>query len=233
MLSIQEDVVLVTGGRLGDAPASAWVVPVEKLDGHRFVYVDRVASNVRKMLGNDFGMLDHITKLRNAASDSLMLRICGKEADPLQDDDARNLPKRPRKDMIDEIPKYTTVKVETGDGREQRVLVRTAAGARSKLGIELSLENLQLLCCTPAVRDEDEEVKETPQIEDAHVHWMPSRGCVYARYYDKPSSNWRIKSMAVKQGQGFQERVDKAVKLCRDFYDANHHVKDKDCGDGN
>ena len=128
--------------------------------------------------------------------------------------------------MIDEIPKFTAVKVDMGEGREQRVLVRTASSARAKLGIELSLENLQLLCCSPVPRTSEIADDEVPQINEEHVGWMQSRNCVYVRYYDKSSNTWKIKSYGVKRGPDFQERVDKMAKQCSEFFEQHHHVKD-------
>ena len=199
-------------------PSGSWVVKVETCGGRDYIHIDRTNLKCAQALNSNWGMLDAIIWLRNQATNSLMSRLSLQE-DPLAGGGASsspegNVPKRPRKQMLDEIDEAVEIKVKLQDGSAHTMWVLTAASHRATLGVHLTDENLKVLAeGSPSGEDGGPPV--APTVNVPFVTWVRHRSCVRTQYY--AAGKWHTKSMKVKPGPDFHARVKKMANVCAAF----------------
>ena len=225
---ILTEVKVVVGGRLDACLSGAWVTPVTKVENAEFITVHRMDTKFAKFVHHKFAMMDYLLKLRNRAVDDAMITTCSADADPMHDVDVQHLPKRPRREMFDEISsKIVSVKVMLLDGRHHTMRVVATVNTRAKLCIEATEENVNVLLQEP--RELAEQVV-VPDMTEANVRWNKTRFAVFCKYYCNQQSKYRWKFMKVPYGPDFQERVTRMASVCQAFY-TTHHTEPQDDDD--
>ena len=220
MASIHSDVVVITGGGLGDNLRIGWLATVVSRDDKKFISADKADTKFAKFVSQDFDMTDAIICARNRATDVLMRRAEAAR-DPMSEMAEVATLKRSRKEMLDEIDAAIQITVKLASGGEHTLWVLTACSSRHKLCIELTEENVAVLLKSPADADVEPD-KAQPDVNEANVRWMASRHAVYCRYYDGAAKKWRVKIMRVDGASGGQRGVDKMATVCQSFYDLHH-----------
>eukprot|EP00959_Pyramimonas_sp_CCMP1952_P408627 8563732-Pyramimonas_sp.AAC.1 len=205
MASIDHDVVAIAL-REGQPLTSRWIAPVVDVDGRQFVVVDRQDSSFTRF-GGKRSMLDCIIRLRNQATD-LMMRELSRRDDPTLDaeQEIAHMPKRPKRELIDDIAPTAPVEVKTAHGQTFTSVVCTSRNLRSRLCIECTPDALKLLTLTPAIVPMPPDPE--PVIQGGVVRWFKSRHSVGVNYYDKNKHTWRLKTMKAPPGDDLQSRAE-------------------------
>ena len=212
---IHEKVVVVCGSEDMQV-GRGWVCEYVEHADRKFIRVGKTSYKFREICGGNLDMFEVLLKKRNDAVRDAMIKECGVAEGS---DAAVALPKRPRKQMIDEVPKIIDVKVELESGGSQTVAVLSHWCEAGMLEIELSKESVQLLREAPA----SSEQAFTPNISDLNVKWKPSTSSVYTRFYD--GTKWRQKTMRVSvtdDRELMQTRVDKIASVMQAFFNVQH-----------
>eukprot|EP00959_Pyramimonas_sp_CCMP1952_P229776 4804113-Pyramimonas_sp.AAC.1 len=222
---------------IGDAnerqtPFNSWMVKTETVDGVEVVKCNKQDKKFCSMLKGHFAMHDYLVKLRNKAAD-LLMHQADVANDPLADDGdsddggaaEHRVPKRPRKDCIDDIPNLITLDVVYDGGARCSIRVVPEANPRRKLRMELTKENINLLTKQPDDTSHDEFIPDLDGIE--HVVWLTSRSSVQTTYYSETFGRWCTKSMKVRAGPDMQERVTRAANSLAFFRSEHHHEPDQ------
>eukprot|EP00959_Pyramimonas_sp_CCMP1952_P121148 2532893-Pyramimonas_sp.AAC.2 len=220
MACIDQDVVAISLYE-GQPLTSRWIAPVVEVDGRQFVVVDRQDSSYTRFAGQR-DMLDYIIHLRNQATDRMMRELSRKEDPTLgPHDDVTYMPKRPKRELIDDIAPTTSVEVEVDHGGKYTVIVCTCKNLRNKLCIESTPDAIKLLTMKPAwVRSSG---LPEPTFQGDVVRWYRSRHAVGVNYYDKQKATWRLKTMKVPPGEDLQSRAESMAAVLETFY-AQHHT---------
>ena len=166
-------------------------------------------------------MYDKLVELRNAATDQLMIRANqDAHGEALHQPRADVLPKRPRREMIDDISPIVSVTVTTENDVNHEMKLLTYANRRGRLSIELSEPNIELLTLKPKKFSASFV---DPQVHQEHVTWVRYRHALTTRYYDSTAQKWSSKSMQVRKGEdGLQERVDQVAAVLEEWYRQHH-----------
>eukprot|EP00959_Pyramimonas_sp_CCMP1952_P372113 7791881-Pyramimonas_sp.AAC.1 len=100
------------------ACTSPWVAKVVEVQGHKFVETNKGDTKFMKLIGGDLAMVAELTKLRNEATDRLQeLNVeSGPMQDQVQPPAANGAPRRPRRELIDEVADTVVVTVSDADG---------------------------------------------------------------------------------------------------------------------
>ena len=220
MASINTDVAAINLS--DDQPlAGRWVAPLIEVEGHQYVVVDRTDAFFGRYVSSQYTMLEHIISLRNAATE-LLMRALSKRDDPTLGDDPRalHMPKRPKKELIDDIAPTTVVEVEVDTGEKFQVKVCTSSTVRSRLAIECTPEALKVLAMKP--KHEANASGADPEFESERVRWHRSRHSVGVNYFDKNKRAWRLKSMKVEPGADLDARAQAMAAVLETFYNQHH-----------
>eukprot|EP00959_Pyramimonas_sp_CCMP1952_P437503 9160156-Pyramimonas_sp.AAC.1 len=116
-----------------------------------------------------------------------------------------------------------TISVTDSEGITHEVNVQTAPYTRSKLVIELSESNMQLLSKDP--RSLVEGVKPfVPHVPQKHVVWLAYRQALGVRYYSSEKSRWVLKSEKIDgvDVQALQRIANLVAEKLEHFYEENH-----------
>ena len=166
-------------------------------------------------------MHKHLINMRNAEVDKLMQDLA-KSDDPDGDDIVSpNIPKRAKRQMIDEIPKLIELGIQTTTGGQHTVVVASARRYDGMLSMELNEDNLNLL------HEEPQVVKNHKfKCTETNVTYIPSRSaarCIY-RSADGKTKYKHVKIVhEVAAGQEeIQRAVDTAAAECQQFYNLHH-----------
>ena len=216
------DVICVDGESLSDG----WMVPPTVVGGGtRMLDLPRGSYQLRKFLGRDFTMYDHIKKLRDRHVVNEMKRKCHEVE---LDEEAvvnASLPKRPKRSMIDDVDDLLTVDVILDDDTLATVRVASTFSYGAVLRMEYTKENMELLLKTPQVLEPVVLTEFVPVIADINVGWCkPAKG-VYCRWWDSDAGKYKRKTMSVKlkgDSDDMQAQVDSMAKVCQVFYDEHH-----------
>ena len=219
---LRDDIAVIQGGAAKSVNLhSAWLAPLHVVDDIKYVVVERGDSRLQSFLGQHTDMIDRLIALRNTAVLDTMATTCGAQDDPMQDaDGSSRLPKRPKREMHDEIPKVVDVSVEVDGGETRSVRVLSVWCNNSRLAFEFTQDNIELLFKTPVVVESF-----TPAIAEPNVKWYDSRHSVYCRYYDGTKNKFKVKSLKVKHSEFnevLQERVNILARQCQQYYDDHH-----------
>ena len=194
------------------------------VNGITFASADRLNLCFKKLLKGDFGMLEHIQYRRNQMVIEMMQKASAEQAhDPLSDPSAEAQVKRPRKDMLDEIPQVLTVPIES-TGKSIRIL--SAWHPRAKLAFELSKDNMELLASTYASHEEDPPF--VPIISEPNVKWHTGKQSVCCKYQDQDKVKTKYMRPTLVDGSDKQQAVDRVAKACQQWYDALTPLEDSD-----
>jgi hypothetical protein len=210
MARIDHEAVLVVGGRLGDTMSKGWLTNVVTEEGGRFVTADKSDGRFSKLINDDFSMVDEVTRLRNLATEAMMMASCSTVSDPMADT-METLPKRPRRELFDDIGKTVVVAVSTASGTCQ-MRVMASCNPRAKLQFELTDTNINIFVQQPV----DDTSECMPTVHEDDVRWLQYRHGVTCRYFD--GDKYKVKTMAVARGPGVQERATQMASVMQSFY---------------
>ena len=227
-VSIEENVVAISGGSLKGKVHAAWIARVHEIDTKKFVTADRLDCRFAKYVDSNFKMLDFVIDIRNKVVEDAMRATCSAD-DPMQDDDAAPLPKRPRKEMFDDIPKIIEIKVQRVGKPELTLKVLSCWYTRNKLAFELKAENVELFMESPPQASELAPGSEMRSyIKQPNVKWNRSRHAVQCSYFCKEKLCWRLKVMKVERCDNVAYAVESMATLCQQFYNTHHKDEDGD-----
>ena len=195
------DVVAIRGGGIpvDQSIQCAWLVQPEEIDGRRFMKVSTQDGRCRLYFGGNFGMVNHIKKLRDLKTLDLMRAAAHEGEDPnasFSDPTNNNkLPERPKRELIDLIPKIIDIDVSTNNGIQATVSVIPNWRDRAVLQIELIQENMDLLLEAPPA----ESAPFNPNLEGfPDVKWVVKRSHVRCSYWDSKHEMWKMHSQRVE-----------------------------------
>ena len=137
---------------------------------------------------------------------------------------------RPRRELIDHMPKVLELSVVTRNGVEATVNVLSSWRERGVLQIELTKENMDLLLEDPPT----ESVQFTPTICGVNcpdVTWYSPRNHLRCTYWNSKKQTWTIKSKLIEfdaneSDEQRQELVDKEANALQAFFVAHHNQLD-------
>lgn len=221
------DVVCVDGQSL----AEGWMVTPVKKGGVLMLDLFKSNYKFKKFVHNDLTMFEHLRRLRNKKVEDEMKKRCNEVE--LADDDvpAARLPKRPKRQMIDEISDTVTVQVVLEDDSVVEVVVGSDFSSVASLLIEYTQTNMELLLKKPKLVEEDTASSFVPEIKEVNVGRVSSLKAVYCRYWDKDSRRYKRKTMGIKlkgDAAAMQEQVDKYARVVQPFYNVHHTEPDED-----
>ena len=125
--------VAIRGGGipLDESLHHSWVVRPTTILGRRFVAISCQAGRCREFFQGNFEMVKYIKELRDSKSGELM-RAATQQIDPNDDSPAAttSVSDRPKRELIDQIPRVIEVEVETRNGIRATVNVVTTWRAR-------------------------------------------------------------------------------------------------------
>ena len=100
------------------------------------------------------------------------------------------------------------------------VMVLPAPYARSKLVLELTKENMDLLTKSP---DAAEALEFRPTVNASHVTYLPYRKAIKTSFIDPKTGRTRTKTLCVKANtpQDMQDRVDKLEGVLEEWWAVN------------
>ena len=107
------DVVAVRGGGITwDSGLSySWIIEPETVEGRRLVALHVQAYRCKQYFSQQFAMVAHMKKLRNLKVAELM-RALAQDFDPNESNPLLDvMPKRPKRELIDRLPKTITISV--------------------------------------------------------------------------------------------------------------------------
>ena len=224
------DVVAVRGGgiKLDATLERSWIVIPEDVDGYRFFEV-HANYQCKQYLNANFRMVERLQKQRDAKAAALMRELASADADPNFDGcispnaEDRRL-SRPKKELIDKIPKTIEVEVETRNGVQATVRVLPSWRESSVLQLELTQDNLNLLLEEPR----PEKTQFTPTISQPDVAWVKDRNYVRCRYWSSRVKKWRTRSRLIDFDSDMdddkkQELVDIGAIALQRIFNANHN----------
>ena len=210
---------------------NSWVAQPEEIDGRRFVHLMSYDPRCRAFFNYNFDMVNHIKSLRDRKVMELMLASSVQDEDPNEPNPvAQTTPTRPKRELIDLIPKIIDIEVETRTGVQATVSVISTWKSRMTLQIELSEDNLDLLL-------EEPPAVSAPFIpnlaEFPHTSWVGFRKCVRTSYWDSKQGVWKIKSQIVnfENDDTIEEKeaaVFAAAAALQEFFN-RHHDRDGNC----
>lgn len=206
MSSFTTVVVIRGGGIAPDAAVeTAWFPDTETIEG-KTMFTITCDYRCKKFLDGREKMHNHLINMRNAAVDKLMQDLA-KSDDPDGDDIiAPNIPKRAKRQMIDDIPKLVELGIQTTTGGPHAVVVASARRYDAMLSMELTEENLNLL-------HEDPQVVKNHKFkcQETNVAYIPSRSaarCIY-RSADGKTKYKHVKM--IHETTAGQEEIQRAI----------------------
>ena len=225
------DTVAIRGGGipLDATQHCAWMLVPEVVDGHRFIDVGQNDHGAGRYLNKNFDMVERLRHRRNTKVAELMRAIASAEVDPNSngcispDAEDRRL-SRPKRELIDKIPKTIEVEVETRNGVQHTVRVVPSWRERGVLQLELTQDNLDLLLEEPR----PEATPFTPTIDQPDVVWVKDRNHVRCTYWSSKTKKWRTTSRPIDFDSDMdddkkQELVDIGAIALQRIFNANHN----------
>jgi hypothetical protein len=200
-----------------------------------FVELVRADPKFRQFVKAEFRVLDRMIVLRNRAVKAESETATANPDDPLED----VAPKRAKKEFAAGMPAIISIRMTLADGRENLVRVLSAQTNSTRLSMELTGQNLDLLNSEELADFENKEdtpfVPENLSTESTMViRWAAARRSIYCRYYNSADAKWRQKYTAIKGYGGDEERfhqaVARAVRVLETFY-GEHHEQPIDTDD--
>ena len=228
------DVIAVRGGGIPlDAQLHlSWIVPFvvfeEEGDNgvtiiRRFVDIYLRDFKCQKYLNNRFSMTHYIRKVRNNKMLELMQGLL-KEEDPNREcHENDRMPSLPKRELVDKLPKYVDLEIETKSWAELIVSVRSSWRMNGVLQVEATQQNFDLLLEDPP----DGSAKFTPTIQEDNVRWVPDRMQLRTKHWDSKKRKFTITSMNTEFEPHWgdvekQEHVDKKARQLQEQFEEKH-----------
>ena len=131
---------------------------------------------------------------------------------------------RPRRELIDRIPRVLELSVVTRNGFEATVSVLPSWREKGVLQIELTKENMDLLLESPPAAP----APFTPKITQPDVTWVRFRNQVRCSYWDSKKRGWRTKSELIEFEPDMAEAqmqsiVDREAAAMQEFFLTRHN----------
>ena len=232
MCSVTPAMVIRGGGIPIDSAVSASLVllteTVEEVD---FVELE-LKYRCKQFLRDKEKMLKHIVNLRNAMTEDKMRGLSSLDDANADVAIQQPMPKRPKKQLVDEIDRILTVDVKTSEGKEAEVKVLSSWYKTAPLKMECSNENFELLLedpCPRQVRELNDQGGDpfTPDISSDVCYWVPTRKAVRFKWYCGEKRDWQIKSFKVifmkeDSDEDKQAAVDSSIDECIRFRNRMH-----------
>ena len=198
----------------------SWVAEYEVVDDIKFVPCQKLCGQFKRFVDNDFTMLDHLMVKRDIAVVEAMIKsVADGDGDA---PDGGSLPKRPRKEMFDNIERVVTLSVQTKDNVFHDVRVLSARAKRDHLKIELVPAKLELLTKQPI---DDMESEMRPDLTQfPNCKWLPQRKCTRVVYFSEKAKCMKQMHRRVAPGDEFQTRAEEAATFLGKFREDNHNV---------
>eukprot|EP00959_Pyramimonas_sp_CCMP1952_P099051 2070487-Pyramimonas_sp.AAC.1 len=131
MAFINRNVCAVSRDNNTSSIAGAWIGHTKQVDGYAFIAVDKLDHKLKKYVSNDFSMINTLTTARNVETERLMCGLLADGDDLVDQEVIEQLPKRPRKEMLDDIASVITVHVADSNGTHYTVKVLPSANGRA------------------------------------------------------------------------------------------------------
>ena len=233
------DVVAIKGGgiHVDQSFPYAWIVQPEEVDGRRFVQVSTQDRRCRLYFGHDFRMATHMKTLRDRKTMDLMRAAAQEGEDPnasISDPTNNNrLPERPKRELIDLIPKIIDIDVSTNNGIQATVSVIPTWRDKGALQIELTEENMDLMLEAPPA----ESAPFNPNLAGfPQARWVAKRGHVRCSYWDSKRQMIKMHSQKVEFGldaapEEKESLVHAAAAAVQEFYNTHHNLGDNCSGE--
>jgi hypothetical protein len=244
--AVLDEFVPITGGHLkargpraGSDQHSIWLAKrvyrsIDNVDVP-FVELVRADPKFRQFVKAEFRVLDRMIVLRNRAVTAQSETAAADPDDPLED----VVPKRAKKQFAAGMPAVISIRMTFADGRETLVRVLSAQTNNTRLSIELTGQNLDILNSEELADFEDMEdtpfVPENLSTESTMViRWAAARRSIFCRYYNSADAKWRHKYTAIRGYGGDEERfhqaVARAARVLETWY-IEHHEQPIDTDD--
>ena len=118
---------------------------------------------------------------------------------------------------------WTEINVNDGADQTHHVKVQTAPYLRSKLVLELTPNNMNLLTLRPEKR---EPVGPTfvPTIHQPNVRWLRYKKCLRIKYFCAETQKWTTKTAKVFEApfEEMQDRVNNMASFLQTHYNQHH-----------
>ena len=224
------NVVAIRGGGipLDDAINHAWLVKPEAIEDRLFVDINAQDARCRRYFGHNFAMVTHIKTLRDRKVLELM-RALAKDEDPNETNTGgkAKLPDRPKRELIDKLPKIIDIDVDTNNGIQATISVIPSWRDKGALQIELTQENIDLMLEAPPAVSAPLKINLS---QYPNVYWIAARNHVRCNWWDSRRKIWRISSKSVEfEDQAGEEEKEAAILAAADslqeLYEANHNVE--------
>ena len=225
------NVVAIRGGGipLDAGCTNSWIVVPEVVEGHEFVDIYTSDYKCKKYLDGHYSMINHIKKIRDFETAEAMRNLAAEDDPNDMSPSDGSLPNRPRRELIDLIPRILELSVETRSGVVAVVKVLPSWRGKGVLQIELTRENMDLLLEDPPAASAPPPF--TPTITQPDVIWITGRNHVRCTYWHSKKNAWKIKSKLIDfdptiEADAMQEIVDREAGLMQDFFLAHHNRLD-------
>jgi len=232
-----EFVAIRGGGIANDAPKpQIWHVEPCMVQDVEFLEISARDPHCRRFFQKRFAMVRHIKAIRNAKTLELMTALSNHEGDPNDDmpNDSNSSPcksrktDRPRRELIDDLPKVIDLEVHTRSGIRATVRVtRCCRRSNSQLEIELTDDNLDLMREDPPAASAQFNPAVSAQYPT--VRWVSKRNSVRCTWWDSKKKRWKTTSRLVEfdEGAGDEEKesaVNDAAAYLQSFYESHHNI---------
>ena len=229
----REGCVGIQGGFLSAGQQGALWLRKENVEDTICAIISKNEYRVRKFLQGNFDMYDLIVARRTEGVEKAMARAdlpqsVFEDEQEVADED---LParKRPKRQIIDEIPKLLTIKVRSQEKGWHELRVCSHRLAKGSLRLELTESNFELLLLTP---HEDERGPLFVEVDEPNVTYVPSMRAMMCRYWCEAKQTWLRKvSPKIAQDAGPEELAAAAREL-QDFYNRNHSTPPETVDEG-
>ncbi|CAK0835361.1 unnamed protein product, partial [Prorocentrum cordatum] len=185
------------------------------VNGDLFVECNKQVARFADMLSKGHSMLDAIARSRNAAVDRLTREAGLKKLEPQFDEGS--LPKRPRKELCDEISRAVDVNVDFEVGGGQVVAVLASAKGRYQLWIKL--DSVDILGQKP--RSDERDIW-SPSVRMPDVKWFRAGRALMAQYFcaEKNKTAFAVRTIPSDGArEAIQERVNRTAAQLQNLHD--------------
>ena len=206
---------------------NTWMVTPVVVEERRFVDIYTSDYKCKKNLDCNFSMVRYLKKQRDVKTTEAMKLLAHEE--DLNDEENNTKPveaplHRPKRELIDRIPKTIEISVVTRNGVEATVVVLPSWREKGVLQIELTEENIDLLLEEPPA----ESSPFVPEIIEPDVVWVCTRNHVRCTFWDSKKKAFRIKSKHIEfdpdmEDAEIQEIVNREAEAMQSFYNQHHN----------